>query len=96
MPTVTRAENRQARRLARARAREAADRLTAREIEFLQALVDEGSVKLAAHAQRVREQTLKNALANMRAKVGVESNEQLTLVCSHRLRMPTGTVPTYP
>lgn len=61
---------------------------TEREIEVLQAMVDHGGSKRAAHALGLSERTVRNTLANMRAKAGVDTTVQLVTVAGDRVRAP--------
>lgn len=62
--------------------------LTAREVEILQAVVDNAGTEGAAFALGVAEGHVKNSLATMRSKCGVQTTYQLTLVAARRLRHP--------
>lgn len=49
---------------------------TRSETDALRAYLDAGSVKAAAHRLGLNEQTVKNQLASLRRRLGVETNAQ--------------------
>ena len=62
------------------------DALTEREIEVLAAFVDCAGTDGAACALGLAEGTVKNHLANARAKVGAQTTTQLAVLAAPRLR----------
>lgn len=73
--------------MSRGRCREQlADRLTCRELEVLAAFIDEAGTDGAAYVLGLAEGTVKNTLANARAKVGAQTTTQLAVIAAPRLR----------